>query len=85
MFLYVFTLSKPFELKTFINFRQDFPGGSVGKESACNSGGTGSVTGSGRYPGGENGNHSSILAWKILWTEEPGGQQSMGSEKVRHN
>ena len=25
--------------------------------------------------------HSSILAWKILWTEEPGGLQSMGSQK----
>ena len=29
--------------------------------------------------------HSSILAWKISWTEEPGGLQSMGSQKVRHN
>ena len=29
--------------------------------------------------------HSSILAWKILWTEEPGGLQSMGSRRVRHN
>ena len=28
--------------------------------------------------------HSSILAWKILWTEEPGGLQSMGSQRVRH-
>ena len=28
---------------------------------------------------------SSILAWKIPWTEEPGGPQSMRSEKVRHN
>ena len=26
--------------------------------------------------------HSSILAWKILWTEEPGGLQSMGSQRV---
>ena len=26
--------------------------------------------------------HSSILAWEIPWTEEPGGQQSMGSQKV---
>ena len=25
--------------------------------------------------------HSSILAWEILWTEEPGGLQSMGSQK----
>ena len=29
--------------------------------------------------------HSSILAWKIPWTEEPGGLQSMGSQKVRHD
>ena len=29
--------------------------------------------------------HSSILAWKIPWTEEPGRLQSMGSQKVRHN
>ena len=28
--------------------------------------------------------HSSILAWKILWAEEPGGLQSMGSQRVRH-
>ena len=29
--------------------------------------------------------HSSILAWKIPWTEELGGLQSMGSQRVRHN
>ena len=29
--------------------------------------------------------HSSILAWKISWTEEPGGLQSMGSQKVEHD
>ena len=29
--------------------------------------------------------HSSILAWEIPWTEEPGGLQSMGSQRVRHN
>ena len=29
--------------------------------------------------------HSSILAWKILWTEEPGQLQSMGLQRVRHN
>ena len=28
--------------------------------------------------------HSSILAWRILWTEEPGGLQSMGSQRVGH-
>ena len=29
--------------------------------------------------------HSSILAWKIPWTEEPGGLQSMGSQRVAHD
>ena len=29
--------------------------------------------------------HSSVLAWRIPWTEEPGGLQSTGSQKVRHN
>ena len=29
--------------------------------------------------------YSSILAWKIPWTEEPGGLQSMGSQRVRHD
>ena len=31
----------------------------------------------------EMGTHSSILAWKILWTEETGELQSMGSQRVR--
>ena len=29
--------------------------------------------------------HSSILAWRIPWTEEPGRLQSMGLQRVRHN
>ena len=29
--------------------------------------------------------HSGILAWRIPWTEEPGGLQSMGSHRVGHN
>jgi len=29
--------------------------------------------------------HSSILVWRILWTEEPGRLQSMGSQRVRHD
>ena len=45
----------------------------------------GSIPGSGRYPGGGNGNLPSIFAWKIPWTEEPGGLQSIGSQRVRHN
>ena len=33
----------------------------------------------------ETATHSSVLAWKIPWTEEPGRLQSMGSQRVRHN
>ena len=33
----------------------------------------------------EDGTHSSILAWRIPWTEEPGRLQSMGSQRVGHN
>jgi len=29
--------------------------------------------------------HSSILAWKIPWMEQPGGLQSMGSQRIRHD
>ena len=29
--------------------------------------------------------HSGIFAWRIRWTEEPGGLQSTGSQRVRHN
>ena len=33
----------------------------------------------------EKGTHSSILAWKIPWMEEPGRLQSTGSQRVRHD
>ena len=52
------------------------------KESACNGGDTrdtGSIPGSERSPGGRNGNHLGIPAWKIPRTEEPGGPQTIGS------
>ena len=60
----------------------DFPGGSDGKESACNAGDMSSIFGSGRSPGEGNGYHSSILAWRIPWTEEPEELQSTGLERV---
>ena len=65
-----------------------FPGGSDGKESACKkeSADLGSIPGSGRSPGEGNGNPLQyILAWRIPWTEEPGGLQSMGSQTVGHD
>ena len=61
-----------------------FPNDSDGKESACNAGNVGSIPGSGRSPG-EMAIHSSICAWKIPWTEEPGGLQALGLQRVGHD
>ena len=104
----------------------NFPGCSAGKESACETGGPGSISGSGKspgegidyplqyswaFPGGSYGKknlhtmretwirflgledplekgtatHSSILGWRIPWTEERGRLQTMGLQRVRHN
>ena len=46
---------------------------------------TGSIPGSGRSPGVESGNYSSILAWKLPRTEEPVRLQSMGPQRIRHD
>ena len=43
------------------------------------------IPGSGRSPGEGIVTHSSILAWEIPWTEEPGELQSMGSQRVRQD
>ena len=62
-----------------------FPGVSDGKESSHNGGDPGSI------PGLEDplekgmAIHSSILAWRIPWTEEPGRLQSMGLQRVGHD
>ena len=57
------------------------PGDSDDKEHTRNAGDLGSVLGSKRFPGEGDGYHSSILAWRIPWTEEPGRIQSMGVAK----
>ena len=44
-----------------------------------------SVLRRGRSPGEGNGNHSSMLAWRIPRTKEPGGLQSMGSQRAGYN
>ena len=45
----------------------------------------GSIPGLGRSPGGGHAIHFSILAWKIPWTREPGGLQSIGSQRAGHD
>ena len=64
--------------------RKDFPGVSDGEASAYN------VETWVQSLGQEDlekemATHSSILAWKIPWTEEPGKLQSVGSQRVRHD
>ena len=62
--------------------RWGFPNGSVDKESACNAGDVGLILGQEDPWEEEMANHSSILAWRIPWTEEPGGLQSMGRKEL---
>ena len=65
--------------------QEAFLGGSHGKESACNVGDP--VQSLGGEDPVEKGQatHFSILAWKISWTEEPAGLQSLGSQRVSHD
>ena len=57
----------------------DFSRGSFGKEPFCNAGDPGSILNSQEDPLEEGMvTDSSILAWRIPWTEEPGGPQSIG-------
>ena len=62
-----------------------FPAGSDGEESACNAEDMGWIW-VGKTPL-EKGMapHSSVLAWRIPWTEEPGGLQSMGLQRVGYS
>ena len=61
------------------------PFGSDGKESACSAGDLGSILGWEDTLEKGMATHSSILAWRIPWTEEPGRLQSMGSQRVGHD
>ena len=64
------------------------PGGSVGKKSTCFAGDLDLILGIWKIPWRTEWKstpvHSTIPAWRIPWTEESGGLQFMGSQKVRH-
>ena len=60
-------------------------GGSDNNEFVCNAGELGLSPGSGRSLEKGMATHSSILAWRTPWIEEPGGLQSMGSQRVGHD
>ena len=65
-----------------------FPGGSVIKNlsiDAEDAGDVGLIPGSGRSPGRGNGNPFQYSVWEILWTEVPGGLQSMWLQIVGHD
>ena len=57
-----------------------FPASSVEKNMPANARDVGSIFGWGKSPG-KGGTHSSLLAWEMPWTEEPGGLQSMEYQK----
>ena len=69
----------------FLSNPWSFSGSTAGKESACSAGDLGFI------PGWEDAleegmaAHSSILAWRIPWTEEPGRLQSTGQQRVGHD
>ena len=67
----------------FYGISRGFPGGSNGKESACNAGDQGLIPGSGRSLKKGMATHFSILAWRNPWTEEPGGLPPTGATKSR--
>ena len=79
------------EIKRRLLLGKGFPGGPEVKASTCNAGDLGSIPGLGRSSGWEDplekemATHSSILAWRIPWTEEPCGLQSTGSQRVEHD
>ena len=60
---------------------QGFPGGSVVRNPPVSAGDMGLIPGLGRSPRVEMATYSSILAWEIPQTEEPGNLQSMGLQK----
>ena len=72
----------PFIQRAFVmTYCVGFPRSSVGKEFACNAGDPGSTPGLEDPLEKEMATHSSIPAWRIPWTEEPGRLLSMGSQE----
>ena len=76
-------VQSPERNRNILSVAKDFPGSSVVKNPPANAGETSSIPGSSLEE--EMATYSSILAWKIPWTEEPGGLQSMGLQRVGHS
>ena len=73
------------KFKNSLNIFKSFPNGSMVKSLPANTEDTGLISGLGISPGEGNGTYSSILAWKLPWTQEPGRLQYMELQKVGHN
>ena len=69
--------------KSMIHLSSGFPGGLVVKNLPANAGDEGSIPESGRSPGEGNSNPLQYSCWEIPRTEEPGGLQSIGSQRSR--
>ena len=67
------------------SYSKGFPGGSDGKQFACSAGDLGSIPVLEDPLEKGKGTHSSILTWRIPWTEEPSELQSTGSQRVGQN
>ena len=72
------------ELEKILGLRK-YTVDSVVKNPPANAGDPGSIPGSGRCPEKGMAIHSGILAWRIPWTEKPGGLQSVGSQRVGYD
>ena len=83
LYMYMYNHKHVISFLYFFVFLGLFPGGSGSKESVCNAGYL--VWLLGQEDPLEKGmaTHSSILSWRIPWTQDPGGLQSMGSQRVR--
>ena len=77
----LYKLSAEEEIIPLYNTPQGFPIGSGVKNSAANAGDSGLIYNWDDPLEKEMAAHSSILTWKMLWTEEPGGLESIGSQK----
>ena len=74
-----------FVLLCLASFSWGFPSSLVGKESACNARDPGSIPGSGRSPGEGNGSPLQYSCLENSMDRGPGGPQSMGLQRVRHD
>ena len=82
LFCFLFNLHT-IHLLNFFSYKIEYIyGGSDSKESACNVRDPGWILGLGSPLEQEMATHSSTLAWKTPWAEEPGGLQSVGSRRV---